>query len=212
MEVLNYLQKVAKIVQYNVKITCNLNFAAAFILTLITPTFFSLRMLSLNDMAVIGEYYLSITGIILFSHIGDIEKRDKTEETVYWRKTPHILIFITRILMMMFLIFVLIFSITVYAKFNNGEFSIWTLTGGVWISAVFLGLIGLTTANLTGDITSGYLISFAYYGFELFTKGKYTGNMYLFSLTNSSFHEKNVLFIIIIFMFAANIIYMYRKS
>lgn len=207
-----YLQRMIRIIHYNVKITCNLNLAAALVLTLITPIFFSLRMLSFNDIAVIGEYYLSITGIILFSYIGDIDKRDKTEEILYWRKTPHILMFITRILIMMSVTFVLVISIIIYAKFNNGDFDILKLAGGVWVSAVFLGLIGLTVANLTGNITSGYLISFAYYGFELFTRGKYTGKIYLFSLTNSSFNEKYMLLLIILILCAVNIVYVYKKS
>jgi hypothetical protein len=113
---------------------------------------------------------------------------------------------------MMALTFVLIISVMTYAKFNDGQFFIWNLAGGVWTSAVFLGLIGLTAANLTGNITAGYLLSFAYYGFEMFTKGKYTKGVYLFSLSNNSFHEKYILLLIIIFLCAFNIVYVLKKS
>lgn len=209
---MNYLERAIKIVHYNMKIICNLNFIAAFVLAIITPVFFSLRMLSFSDMAVVGEYYLSIMGIILFSCIGDIEKRDKTEEIVYWRKTSHILIFAVRILMMMIFVLALILSITYLAKINSGEFPLWSMTGGIWISAVYLGMVGLTTANMAGDITSGYLIAFAYYGFELFTKGKYTMGIYLYSMTNNCFQEKYKLLLIIVILCIFNIIVVSKKS
>lgn len=169
-------------------------------------------MLGTREIAVIGEMYLSIMGIILFTSIGDIEDRDNIKETVFTKKTPYVYIFILRILILVVSTFLLITMITMYAWHNGGSFSIWRITIGIWISAVFLGFLGLTIANVTGNITSGYLAAFAYYLFEFVTKGKYSKGFYLFSLLNDSLNEKYRILIIIVVILGINIAFIQRKS
>jgi hypothetical protein len=169
-------------------------------------------MLEFKDMAVIGEMYLSILGIILFIYVGDIDNRDNIKEIIFSRKTPHIYIFILRMCIMMVVTFLLISIITIYVWYNKGTFFPLSIIFGAWISAVFLGLLGLTISNVTGNISSGYLIAFAYYLLELITKGKYTKNFYLFSLLRYSFNEKYMILAIIAVIFALNIVYVWKKS
>ncbi|MDF2674777.1 MAG: hypothetical protein K0R09_3045 [Clostridiales bacterium] len=209
---MEFLQNLKKIIYYNIKITCNINFLAALILVALTPFIFSFRMLEFKDMAVVGEMYLSILGIVLFISLGDIENRDNIKEIIFSRKTPHIYIFILRMCIMMAITFLLISIITIYALYNKGNFSPWSIIFGTWISAVFLGLLGLTISNTTGNIASGYLIAFAYYLFEFITKGKYTKSFYLFSLLRNSFNEKYMILIIVAVMFGLNIAYVWKKS
>lgn len=209
---MEFLKSIKKVIYYNIKISCSVNFLAAIALIALVPFIFSLRMLGTREIAVIGEMYLSIIGIILFTFIVDIEERDNIKETIFSRKTPYVYIFILRIFILMILAFLLIAIITLYACYNGGSFSIWGITAGIWVSAVFLGLLGLTISNVTGNITSGYIGAFAYYLFELVTKGKYTRSFYLFSLLNNSLNEKYRILIITAIILGFNIACILRKS
>lgn len=113
---------------------------------------------------------------------------------------------------MMVVTFLLISIIIIYALYNKGSFSPWSIIFGTWTSAVFLGLLGLTISNVSGNITSGYLIAFAYYLLELITKGKYIKDFYLFSMLQNSFNEKYMILIIIALIFGLNIVYVWKKS
>ncbi len=209
---MEFLQNLKKIMYYNIKITCNINFLAALVLVALAPFIFSFRILEFENMGVVGEMYLSILGIVLFISLGDIENRDNIKEIIFSRKTPHIYIFILRMCIMMVITFLFISIITIYALYNKGTFSPWSIIFGTCISAVFLGLLGLTITNITGNITSGYLVAFAYYLLELITRGKYTKNFYLFSLLRNSFNEKYMILIIIAVIFGLNIVYVWKKS
>ena len=209
---MEFLQNLKKIIYYNIKITCNINFLAALVLVVLAPFIFSFKMLEFKDMAIVGEMYLSILGIVLFTPLGEIENRDNIKEIIFSRKTPHTYIFVLRMCIMMALTFLIISLITIYALYNKGIFPPWIIIFGTFISAVFLGLLGLTISNITGNIASGYLIAFAYYLFEFITKGKYTKNFYLFSMLQNSFNEKYRILIIIALIFGLNIAYVWKKS
>ena len=209
---MNFLKNLKSIIYYNIKITCNINLLAALVLVALVPFIFSTKMLEFKDMAVIGEMYLSILGIILFISIGDIDNRDNIKEIIFSRKTPHTYIFILRMCIMMVVTFLLISIITIYVWYTKGTFFPLSIIFGAWISAVFLGLLGLTISNVTGNISSGYLIAFAYYLLELITKGKYTKNFYLFSLLRNSFNEKYMILTIIAVIFGLNIVYVWKRS
>lgn len=79
---MEFLKNIKKVIYYNIKISCSVNFLAAIALIALVPFIFSLRMLGTREIAVIGEMYLSIIGIILFTYIVDIEERDNLKECI----------------------------------------------------------------------------------------------------------------------------------
>lgn len=201
-----------RIVKYNIKISLSLNIAVALLLCALTPFFFSLPYASSREMAQIGELYLSTAGIILFTYLSNLEERENVQEIVYIKRLPHLWIFFLRLFMVMALALILVLFITSYAKVQNGSFDLIRTTAGIWISATFFGIIGLTVSNFTKDQKSGYLAAFGYYMFEFFTRGKYTSDFYVFSLLNGSFSEKYRILALIGLGIAANCVLVRRRS
>lgn len=202
----------ARITGYNIKILRSLTIAAALLLVAVTPVFFTLSHTTFQEMARVGELFLSVIGILLLPSLSGIEERESIQEIAYIRRTPHVLIFLLRLLLLMLLTFITILSVTLYARLQHGNFDLWKMTAGVWVTATFLGLLGLTVTTLSNDLKSGYLIAFGYYIFEFFTKGLYTSGFYTFSLLTGSFTEKYRLLALIGAAIAANSLIVWRKS
>lgn len=165
----------------------NLNLLAAIAYVLLAITIFSIKLLDYKALASVGEFYISIIGIILIPCISSFEQRDNIKEVIYSRKTSYTRTILIRIIITMIFIFCVIGAIMILAKIQGCSFNFWEITFGTWISAVFLGTIGFTVANFCNSTSAAYLVGFGYYFIEYLTKGKYTKNLYLFSLTNGNF-------------------------
>ena len=108
---------------------------------------------------------------------------------------------------------IMILSVLSYAKTQGSSFNFFEIAFGTCISAVFLGMLGFTVANLIQNISASYLVCFSYYFLEYFTKGKYTKDLYLFSLTSGSFKSgKLVLLCTIFIMIIFNMIFIKKRS
>lgn len=200
-------------INYNIKIITNLNIVIAFILVVLTPFIFSLKLLNQNEIAQVFEYYLSILGILCFTYLTSLEDKNDIKEVVYPRKVSYTLEVVIRIVFMMLLVFAML-SFAAYIGYIQGSsFDYNIIVYGTWISCVFLGMIGFTAANITGSITSAYLVSFFYYCMEFFTRGKYTKNLYLFSLTKGSFQQGKILLLgIAAILLIVNLVIINKKS
>lgn len=200
------------IFKYNIKILLDLNIIISIIFAASAPLVFSFRFLDYIQTAKITEYYISIIGIILIPSIVNIENNDNIRETVCSKKTSHSKIIAFRIAFMMLIIFLIILCILLLARFYGSKFNICEIAIGTWISASFLGMIGLTIVSLTKNISSGYMVSFIYYAFEFFTSGKYTHGLYLFSLTSGSFqYGKYILLFFVFIMVTFNLSLVYKN-
>lgn len=202
--------RILMMVWYNVKILLDWNIAAAFGLALLAPFIFSYDLLQYYEIAKVSELYFSITGIILFAYIGNIENQECATELVNVRTVPHVLMLLLRKLLVTLLILSLLISILMYAKLRGCSFPLWEITAGVLITAIFLGSIAYTLTNLTNKISSGYIAAFAYYLMEYATKGKYTGDFYLFSLMRMDFVPKYYLLAAALGVFTFNLIYTHK--
>lgn len=193
-------------VKYNLKLFFNLNVVTAFVLILLAPVLFSFELIVKEDMAKVGELYLSLIGIVLFPFLPIMEERAGCQEVVYVKKLNHRWIYSLRVFMIMVLSFLFILSVMLFAKFQGGDFPFWSMVFGVWISALFFGMLGLTVANLTRNLTAAYLIPFAYFSFEFMTKGKYTKDFFVLSLLKDSFTEKYWILLLVVIMVIFNLI------
>lgn len=177
------VSRVSKIIWYNTKILFDLNAAAAILLVALAPFIFSFDLLAYKDIAKVSELYFSILGIILFAYIGNIENQEQAVELVSVRTLPHFVICFIRLMMVLLLAFALVSAILLYAKLRGSIFPFGELSLGVMVTILFLGAIAYTLTNLTNQVSTAYIAAFAYYLMEYSTKGKYTGEFYLFSLT-----------------------------
>ena len=206
------LRKNQRLVLYNIKILANLNMLVAFVLALIVTMIFDLQRLTYQNIAIICELYLSILGILLIPFIANIENVNNTFELTYVRKISYLPIFVLRLLLSFLLLSGLALGIILVAKIQNGNFPFLEILSGTLVSAVYLGLIGLTVANISGNTAAGYLISFAYYAFEYSTKGFYTKDFFIFSLLKNSFSEKYNILMVIVVLLVVNVMMSLRKS
>ena len=201
------------ILKYNIKILINLNVIVSIIFIILAPVIFSVKLLDSTSIASISEYYLSLLGVILIPYIANIEDLNNIKEVVYIRKTSQVKITISRIIIAVTFMTIMILGVLFYAKTQGSSFNLLEMVLGTWISAMFLGILGFTVANLIQNISALYLVCFSYYFLEYFTKGKYSKDLYLFSLTSGSFKSgKLVLLCIIFFMIIFNMIFIKKKS
>ncbi|WP_425446491.1 hypothetical protein [Dethiothermospora halolimnae] len=209
---MNFLRSRKELGRYNIKILCNLNILAAFIIILLTPALFSLKRLSYGEISRIGEMYLPILGVILLTYIGRIEEENNVEQLIYIREVSNLFIFVIRLVLIMTLIFMMILGIILIARLQGGIFSIWKVTFGIFISSVYFGMIGLTVANITEKLSAGYLVSFSYFAFEFFTLGKYTKEFFVLSLIKGNFSNKYNILILILMFLILNFVMINRKG
>lgn len=202
-----------KMIKYNLKIILSFNILAAVVFALLTPVIFSLRLLDSMAISKIAELYLSITGIILIPYLASIEDRNNIKEVIYSRKASHALTTGIRLSAVMLLMFIIILTVMLLAKLQGSNFNLADIAFGTWISAAFLGMLGFTVANISGNISAAYLIAFSYYAMEFFTSGKYTKDLYLFSLTRGCFENgKYVLLTFVLIMVMLSLITAHRNK
>lgn len=193
------------LVKYNLKLLFNLNVVTAVVIILLAPFIFSFDFIPKEDMARVGELYLSLVGIILFPFLPMLEERAGCKEVVYVKKMSYRWIYSLRLFMIMAFSFLLILIVMLFATYQGGDFPLWPMATGVWISVLFFGMLGLTIANLTRNLTAAYLIPFAYFAFEFMTKGKYTKDFFVLSLLNDSFAEKYWILLLVLIMVLMNL-------
>lgn len=198
--------------RHNFKIIAGYNLVAAAGLLVLIPLLFSFRYIDYKGMAYVGEYFLSISGILLITHIGNIEEGYGIEDVVYSKVTPHVFTFITRLVISFWLTFAAVGIVAVAARMSGGMFPVWKIWAGVFITSLFLGIVGMTVATIVKNLVSGYLAAFGYFLFELFTGGKYTGEFYLLSLLKDSFVAKYRILLLTAILLIFNIWISCRKD
>lgn len=197
-----------KIAGYNAKIIFGWNLAAAIGICILSALLFDLHYLAFNDIAQIGELYLSILGILLLPGLGKIEEKTNSCEIIYGKMRSYLPIWILRFILSSVVVFSLIAGVILYARMNHGDFDFFAVTGGVFISALYLGLTGLTASNLQQEPSVGYIVSFGYYMFEYFSRGRYTSAFYVFSLLSHDYRPKYVLLAISSLLLLLNVIFL----
>ncbi|SHH90860.1 hypothetical protein [Clostridium grantii] len=200
------IKSMIKIIKYNARILFGVNTIVAALFVGAMPFVFSLNNIEYSQIAKIAELYLPIIGIILLSYITSIERNNLIEEFSYTKKFRFNYIFLIRFFINTMLISFLLAVLFLYAKYQGGIFPFHKVFIGCLVTTIYLGFLALTAYNLTKNLSVGYMIAFSYYFFEFSTKGKYTKELYLFSLLKDSFSEKIYLAIGGIILLIVNVI------
>ncbi|GMQ61237.1 hypothetical protein [Vallitalea maricola] len=159
----------------------------------------------------LGEYLLTPLGVLLFTHLAGFEKEIRVYELTYIKKVPHCIIVISRVISYMISMYLVILIVFGIEKVFGAEFVFVHCVNGSFITALYLGVIGMISAYLTGQRSVGYIIPFVYYMLDMFTFGRYTGGLYLFSMLNDDFGIKINLLIASVVMLILFFIYLYKK-
>jgi len=110
-----------------------------------------------------GELYLPLSGMFLFVSIGGLENHIGSWEIVCSKRriyaSLHLfrILFLTLVQMLMFII--LLSFIWLYSPYIKP----WDYFFGIYIDALFLGILGMFFADISGNYGIGYIVSLGYY-------------------------------------------------
>lgn len=200
------------IIKYNLKLCLGWNALAGVLIVALTPLFFYLQQLTYREMATIGELYISLTGVFLFTGAINIDKDNQTEAFIVIRTVPLTILFLIKLCILTLINILLIFPVVQYCFMSHGEFPVLECKWGFLISSIFLGLLGLTAAHIIDDRKTGFIIAIAYFFIEMVTRGQFTTNFYIFSTLEGEFLKKYNVLLLICFMIVINIFFLQKKS
>jgi len=162
--------------------------------------------------ARICEQFVVIIGVVILVPIFTPEEDENIKETINAKSISPILVYIIRILISIILLISLIALFVNILIYFGGTFTSGRLIMGTFVSALFLGGLGLFVATLTENVSIGYMIPIVYFVFDIMTKGKYTKNLFLFSLMNNSIKEKYYLFLAAVVLIILSLLVYWVKN
>jgi hypothetical protein len=207
------LENTLQLLKVNLKVVFLNNTVLAVLLLALTPIIFSIRSLDYYSAAKICEQFVAIIGVILLVPIFSTEEEKGIRETVEAKFISQVYVYIIRILTAVLILAALINLIVLLFIMCGGTFHPVTLISGTFASAFFLGALGLFIASVSCQLIAGYMVPIVYFIFDLMTKGKYTKDFFLFSLTDNSFKEKYYLLGAAMFITVLSLaVYVIRKK
>ncbi|MBX4261882.1 ABC transporter permease [Clostridium estertheticum] len=206
--ILNVLQ----ISKVNLRIAFRNNILFSIAILISTPIIFSITNLDFSMAAKICEQFTVMIGVVILVPIFTPEEDRNIKETINAKAISPMFVYIIRILIAVILIISLIALFVNILIYLGGTFTSGRLIMGTFVSALFLGGLGLFVASLTENISIGYMIPIVYFVFDIMTKGKYTKNLFLFSLMNNSFKEKYYLLIAAVVLIILSLLVYWVKN
>jgi hypothetical protein len=197
--------------KYNSKLILSYNVLASCVFAALSPILFRYRDMQFQDLAKLGELYLSLTGVFLFIPIGRLEEYRNTWELVYSKSTSFINLQLGRILMLLCVNAAILFVPLSVVYMKSPELRFGTGFWGIVISAWFLGLLGLLIVELTGNHKIGFLVTIGYYYFETSTKGSYNHGFQVFGYLQNNVESKKYVFLLCIVMIALQLLILRRR-
>lgn len=200
------------LIRYNGKILFRKEYLAGLIYGFLLLAVLNFRLLTQNEAAVICETYISHFGIIFLTSIVELDFQAGMIELIAIKKVGRGITFGIRFLLVIIVLGVITGSIQGYMLLKGSDFLISEFFFGTIVSEVFLGLIGITVANLTKNVILGYFAGISYFLFEYLSRGHLTKKLYLFSLIRGDLESKYYLLIVIIFLICVNLLLLQRRK
>ncbi|WP_223068696.1 hypothetical protein [Paenibacillus caui] len=168
--------------------------ALSVLLLLLAPVIFGLTGLDARAAAVPLEMFVALIGIVLLTPLFAPEQNPEIREVVESKSTNHLCVCILRIAMSLTAMAVLVTSFVFVMKANGCAVDLSTYIFGTYAESLFLGALGLFAYGISDNIAVGYMLPVMVYAFNFASGPKYFGKLYLFSMAQGSFEEKNWLF------------------
>lgn len=170
---------------YNFKLTAHYSWLLVAVLLAAVPLFMDPVLMNWGSAAKLGELLISFLGLVVYPHLVMMEDGG-IGEVLYSKRVRHTPVFLFRWLV------TTLFTVLVIAAFFSclqllgAEFAFWPMTAGVAVTAIALGTGGMTAALLIRNLSGGYIAGFAWYLLDFTTKGRLTGDFYLFGLLSAA--------------------------
>jgi hypothetical protein len=165
---------------------------------------------SIKSMNYVLNLYLPIFAIILFPIVFYLEENFNVKSVILVKKFSYKKILFIRLIIVSIVSFFIILGVEFYYEYVNLKFDFLDVFLTSFSITFIVGALSAFVYSITNNIKFSTLISFVYYYFELFTKGEYTKDFYLFS-DFMLLNEKNflmlssfILIIVSVFLFEKN--------
>lgn len=136
------------------------------------------------------ENFAAIIGIILLVPIFAPEESKEIDEIAASKSMPAFKPYVVRTVLAAISVLVLVIGFCIMLRYNSCTFPFVPYIFGTFISALFLGSIGMLASSLSGSTITGYMASIGYLIINMMTGNKYVGKFYIMSMKNNSFNEK----------------------
>ena len=176
-------QIIASLARYNLKLTVHYSWLLSAVFLAAVPVFIDPVFMDRLQVAKLGEFLVSLLGLIVYSHLGLLEDGG-IQEVLYAKRVRHLPLFLFRCLLTALYIFLSVAALFTWIHGSGANFELWPMVGGTAITAIVIGSAGLTATLLAGNLSAGYIAGFSWYLLDFTTKGKLTGPFYLFGLLN----------------------------
>lgn len=180
---------ISVIVGYQARLIGRVNLLVALLISILLPFVMFLpddpdEQFRVFWILTIVEQFTPLLGITLCSDIFSTEWEKQTADNWLAKSYPRTKVLLSRFSIAATLTLCSILLIEgqfyfTYVNFSWTEFLVVTIPG-----TIFLGTIGMLTGIVFKNSAVAYLIPLAYWAFEMSTKGKYTGILYLFMRTS----------------------------
>ncbi|OMF94191.1 hypothetical protein [Paenibacillus sp. FSL R7-0337] len=174
-------QIIAPLARYNLKLTVHYSWLLSAVLLAAVPVFIDPVFMDRLQVAKLGEFLVSLLGLIVYPHLGLLEDGG-IQEVLYAKRVRHLPLFLFRWLLTALYLFLAIAALFTWIHGSGADFELWPMVGGTAITAIVMGSAGLTATLLAGNLSAGYIAGFSWYLLDFTTKGKLTGPFYLFGL------------------------------
>lgn len=160
----------------------------AIVIVCFTLVIFGISSLDELESAKPLEMLLSLTGIILLTPIFLPEQNENIRDLIRSKRTDYLMVCLIRLVYSLFFLAVIFGIFIIIMAHSESMVTLQHFIGG-YSSALFLGTLGFFSAGVSGNSIIGYMVSMIYY-IANFAMKKELKNLYLFSMSSGSFHEK----------------------
>ena len=198
--------------KYNAKLLVKANVLAGLAYACLLPIIFSFELLRSWEVARISELYMSLLGMIILTPLAAVDLENGIFELIAVKRWKRGWTFCFRLLIGILLLLIVTVGLLIFMRLRGSSFPFGRFLAGALVTQLFLGLIGISVTHITGNATLGYMFAFSYFFAEWVTKGKYTGDFFLFSLLRGNFLPKYYLLGIIGILLVFNLLLLNRRT
>ena len=182
------LRSVGKILSVNLRHNFLPHLLLAMVIVFLTPVVFGISSLDAREAAAPLEMLLSLTGTILLTPIFLPEQNENIRDLIRSKRIDYPAVCFIRLMYSLFFLAVIFAAFTLIMSGSESDITVRHFVGG-FASALFLGALGFFVAGISKNAVIGYMVSMIYYISNFAMKDELK-NMYLFSMSAGSFHEK----------------------
>ncbi|MCL6458474.1 MAG: hypothetical protein K6T85_10765 [Gorillibacterium sp.] len=176
---------------YNTKLLASYPWLLAIVLIGSLLFFLEPALMDAKAVGSLGEYLVAILGLLLFPHLSLLEEGG-IGEGLFAKRIQHPFILVLRWLITALFSFLLIMFLFLALLSAGATFALFPMITGSGLTLLALGTFGMLISQLTRQVAAGYILAFAWYLVDLMTKGKFTGNFYLFGMLSGEWQQQKL--------------------